>query len=415
MNDKAVSENTYLTIFEACQEGILLVDKKGKVVISNESLREMFGYNQQELVGLSVESLIPARYKERHVDHRDRYIKDPTPRSMGHGRDLVGLHKSGYEFPVEASLNTVLVNGERHTVAYIIDITARKEMELALKRSEEQLVAYATELEKRVKERTEQLLSANNELEEEMKERKKAETDAKKALERERELNDLKSRFVSMASHEFRTPLSTIKSSASLIEKYEALNQTDKRIRHVGKIKNSIDHLNDILDDFLSLARLEEGKIHTEFAEINIYGLLVDVKEEMEALLKEGQKINCTSNFDIGLESEPKVIRNILINLLSNAIKYSPENSQINMTATHDKGHMVLEVSDQGMGIPEDDQIDLFERFFRAKNAQNIQGTGLGLHIVQKYVDLLNGIITFESEENEGTTFRVKIPITTAL
>ncbi len=166
MNDNAVSENTYLTIFEACQEGILLVDKSGKVVITNESLRAMFGYNEQELQGMSVESLIPPRYKERHVDHRDRYIKNPTPRRMGHGRDLVGLHKSGYEFPVEASLNSVHINGERHTVAYIIDITARKEMELALKRSEEQLVAYATELEKRVKERTEQLLNANTEREE---------------------------------------------------------------------------------------------------------------------------------------------------------------------------------------------------------------------------------------------------------
>ncbi len=411
MNTRAVSENTYLTIFEACQEGILLVNKEGKIVISNHALQEMFGYSESDLKGLPVEALIPARYMERHHEHRQRYIKDPSPRRMGHGRDLIGLHKTGYEFPVEASLNTVMLNEEKHTVAYIIDISARKEMELALKRSEEQLVAYATELEKRVQERTEQLLTSNAELEEEMKVRKSAELDARKALERERELNDLKSRFVSMASHEFRTPLATIKSSASLIEKYEALEQSDKRIRHVEKIKNSIDHLNDILDDFLSLARLEEGKVHTDIMEVNLDRLLSEVKEEMDSLLKPGQQINCLIAYKEPVKSEPKVIKNILINLLSNAIKYSPEDSRIDLAAREVDGSLCLEVEDRGMGIPADDQAELFERFFRAKNAQNIQGTGLGLHIVRKYVDLLHGIITFESKENEGTVFRVHIPI----
>ncbi len=411
MNKTSVSENTYLTIFEACQEGILLVDKNGVIKISNESLRSMFGYDESELLGMSVETLIPKRYSDRHVDHRNRYVEDPAPRRMGHGRDLVGLHKDGFEFPVEASLNSVTLDGELHTVAYIIDISARKEMELALKRSEDQLMAYATELEKRVQDRTEELTNINEELHEEMKVRKQAETDAKKALERERELNDLKSRFVSMASHEFRTPLSTIKSSASLIEKYEELGKTDKTLRHVSKIKNSIDHLNDILDDFLSLARLEEGKIHTDFLETNIKLLLDDVYGEMESLLKAGQTVQLVSDADSTLLIDPKVIKNILINLLSNAIKYSPENSLIVITADNVDHFLRLKVQDEGMGIPKEDQSELFERFFRAKNAQNIQGTGLGLHIVQKYVDILNGMITFESEENKGTTFIVKIPL----
>jgi PAS domain S-box-containing protein len=410
MNRHAISESTYLTIFEACQEGILVVDKNGDIVITNKSLRDMFGYSQDELVGMPVETLIPQRYSHRHVDHRNRYIENPAPRKMGHGRDLVGLRKNLEEFPVEASLNTVYLNGKKHTVAYIIDITARKEMEDALKRSEDQLVAYATELEKRVKERTDQLLKANSELQEEMKVRKQAELDAWKALERERELNDLKSRFVSMASHEFRTPLSTIKSSASLIEKYEQTDQTDKRVRHVHKIKNSIDHLNDILDDFLSLARLEEGKVNTDFIQVNINALLLDVKEEMDSLLKPGQVIRCHPNQKSDVISEPKVLKNILINLLSNAIKYSPENSMIDITINENDESLLLEVKDEGMGIPEDEQDDLFERFFRAKNALNIQGTGLGLHIVQKYVDLLNGKITFESQENRGTIFLVTIP-----
>lgn len=410
MNKHAISESTYLTIFEACQEGILVVDNEGRIVITNESLRAMFGYSEEELIALPVEALVPSRYTHRHVAHRDHYMEDPTPRRMGHGRDLVGLRKDKTEFPVEASLNTVYLNSKKHTVAYIIDITTRKEMEDALKRSEDQLVKYATELEKRVKNRTEQFLKANKELEDEMKVRKQAELEALKALERERELNDLKSRFVSMASHEFRTPLSTIKSSASLIEKYELIGQADKRLRHVGKIKNSIDHLNDILDDFLSLARLEEGKIPTTFDVVDLSVLLAEVKEELDSIMKPGQEIHCTILGSKEIMTEPKVIKNVLINLLSNAIKYSSENSPINVNIEEMDKHYQIQVKDKGMGIPEEEQDDLFQRFFRAKNAQNIQGTGLGLHIVQKYIDLLDGIITFESVENKGTTFIVTIP-----
>ncbi|MEJ2005628.1 MAG: PAS domain-containing sensor histidine kinase [Cyclobacteriaceae bacterium] len=411
MDKTEVSETTYYTIFEACQEGILVVNPEGKIVITNNSLRLMFGYDQNEIEGRKVEELIPHQYRHRHVEHRDRYMENPVPRRMGHGRDLVGLRKNNTIFPLEASLSKVHLYGIEHTVAYIIDITARKEMEDALRRSEEQLVEYATELERRVKARTEQLLNANKDLEEEMKVRKKAESDAKKALGRERELNELKSRFVSMASHEFRTPLSTIKSSASLIEKYNKEEQADKRDKHVLKIKNSIDHLNDILDDFLSLARLEEGKINTNFIPVNFNMILENITEEMEPIVKEGQTIKADLNLDKPVISDAKIIKNIMINLLSNAIKYSPENSQIGVKAHRSGKNLEISVSDSGMGIPKADQGHLFERFFRAHNAINIKGTGLGLHIVQKYVDLLGGIITFESIENKGTTFIVTIPI----
>ena len=402
MDKTEISESTYYTIFEACQEGILVVSEEGKIVISNKSLRDMFGYSDQELSGMPIEQLIPPHYRHRHVEHRERYVAHPVPRRMGHGRDLVGLRKDQTVFPLEASLSSVELYGVPHTVAYIIDITPRKEMEDALKRSEEQLVQYATELEKRVKGRTEQLLNANRDLEEEMKVRKKAESEAKKALERERELNELKSRFVSMASHEFRTPLSTIKSSASLIEKYEDAGLMEKRIQHVAKIKNSIDHLNDILDDFLSLARLEEGKINTTFIPVSLSTILEDITEEMRPIFKKDQYITIDLDLNAPVVSDAKIIKNIMINLLSNAIKYSPQGSEIVVGAKHKGRDLILSVKDAGMGIPKEDQAHLFERFFRAHNALNIQGTGLGLHIVQKYVDLLGGLITFESIENKG-------------
>lgn len=253
-------------------------------------------------------------------------------------------------------------------------------------------------------------MQSNQELEEEMNVRKQAELDARQALERERQLNELKSRFVSTASHEFRTPLSTIKSSASLIEKYTLPEQGDKRMRHVQKIKNAIDHLNDILDDFLSLAKLEEGKINTNLIEVKLAVALDELREELTPIFKEGQVMEVDVQCKQPLISDPKIVKNILINLASNAIKYSPENSEIRIVAEEHPDHFEIRIIDQGMGIPKADQEHLFERFFRAHNAVNIQGTGLGLHIVQKYVDLLNGAITFESKENQGTTFIVTIP-----
>ena len=410
MEKSTVSEATYYAIFEACQEGILVVDKDGLIIIANKSLLDIFGYTSEELKKMKVEQLIPRRYHDRHEEYRKKYMEKPKPRKMGYARDLVGVRKDGSEFPLEASLSTVTLEGKLHTVAYLIDISARKEIEDALKKSEEQLVAYATELEKRVDSRTKQLMQSNIELEEEMKVRKQAEMETRQALERERTLNELKSRFVSTASHEFRTPLSTIKSSASLIERYDLPEHEEKRMRHVAKIKTAIDHLNDILDDFLSLAKLEEGKINTSFVEVKLSQALEELREELLPIFKKGQEIKLSVWCNQPLVSDPKIIKNILINLVSNAIKYSPENSEIQVVAEEHPGSFELRVHDQGMGIPEEDQKHLFERFFRAHNAVNIQGTGLGLHIVQKYVDLLNGAITFESKENEGTTFTVTIP-----
>lgn len=412
MENSAVSEATYYAIFEACQEGILVVDQGGTIVISNKSLQDVFGYSAEELSGMKVENLIPSKYHDTHEHHRDRYMARPTPRKMGHARDLVGLRKDGKEFPVEASLSTVTLGGQLHTVAYIIDITARKEIEDALKQSEEQLVAYATELEKRVQSRTEQLVQSNKELEAQIAVRKQAEMETRQALERERKLNELKSRFVSTASHEFRTPLSTIKSSASLIERYKATEQEEKRQRHVVKIKNAIDHLNDILDDFLSLAKLEEGKVNTQQVTVDVEHVLNQLKEEIRPIFKKGQEMEINVDCKHPLVSDSKIIKNIMINLVSNAIKYSPEGSVIIVNATEHPDHHEIQIHDQGMGIPQEDQEHLFERFFRANNAVNIQGTGLGLHIVQKYVDLLGGAITFESKENTGTTFTVTIPKT---
>jgi PAS domain S-box-containing protein len=406
------NEEAFRAIYEACEEGIVAVDDNGKIKMANTAAHTIFGYEKNELQNYGVEDLIPQSLKKSHTKNRVKYNKNPEPRRMGAGRELLALKKDGQHFPVEISLNVATLNGKRHVIAYIIDISERKKIEAALKKSEEQLILYASQLEKRVKERTEELELANKELEKHITVTKKAEQEARVALERERELNELKSRFVSMASHEFRTPLSTILSSASLISKYNEPGTEDKRIKHVDKIKSSIGNLNNILNDFLSLAKLEEGKTELIKSEFNIAELIEEVIGEMEGVLKKDQNIQLEIIGDqLIINNEKKITTNILINLISNATKYSSEGKRINIILTTDNTEIKIEVKDYGMGIPEAEQKHLFERFFRAKNAINIQGTGLGLNIVKKYVDMLNGSISFESKINIGTTFKVILPL----
>lgn len=407
------NDNEFRVIYESCEEGILTVDNKGVIVMANTAAHQIFGYIKDELVGRLIEDLLPASLKNKHAKHRQVYNNKPEPRRMGKGRDLLAHKKDGTPFPVEISLNTANLNGRKHVIAYVIDISERKKFEVALKKSEEQLLLYASELEKRVKERTEDLINTNKALQHQIEETKKAEREANKALIREQELNELKSRFVSMASHEFRTPLSTILSSASLIEKYQQRGDSqDKQQRHLDKIKSSINNLDGILNDFLSLSKLEEGKVNLDVQSLDLTMLCKQVIEELASLLKEHQTINFHTNGEPEhLVTDPHIVKNIIINLTSNAIKYSKRNIILRLYFG-EENVVSLSVIDEGIGIPLEDQKHLFERFFRAKNATNIQGTGLGLNIVKKYVEMLHGTISFKSELNKGTEFQVTLPKT---
>jgi len=239
---------------------------------------------------------------------------------------------------------------------------------------------------------------------------KKAQQDMESALEKEKQLNELKSRFVSMASHEFRTPLSTILSSVTLIEKYQKEADEEKRKKHIYRIKSSVNNLTGILNDFLSIDKLEEGKIQVAKQMQSIKEIGKELTEEMQAMAKLGQKLNYTHQGKMDeFFIDKQIIRNVLINLLSNAIKYSEENKNIDFTSCVENNQLTFTIRDYGMGIPEKEQQHLFDRFFRATNAINIQGTGLGLNIIKKYLDIIGGEISFESIENKGTTFYIKI------
>lgn len=249
-------------------------------------------------------------------------------------------------------------------------------------------------------------------VEEDVTSAKRVENEIIKSLERERELNELKSRFVSMASHEFRTPLSTILSSASLIGRYEEKDQQDKRDKHIFKIKSSVQNLTNILNNFLSIEKVERGQVQAEMLEMDLKELMEETVDEMKDVLKYNQEL--VKEFTLAkkiIYSDPRLLKNILINLLSNASKYSGEDQKIILNVTTTNKKMTIKVQDFGIGIPKSEQKNLFQPFYRAENVTNIQGTGLGLNIVRKYVELLDGTINFNSEELKGTTFIITLPL----
>jgi signal transduction histidine kinase len=257
-------------------------------------------------------------------------------------------------------------------------------------------------LEKKVAERTLVLKEALHELE-------VSRDDLTQALENEKGLNELKSRFISTASHEFRTPLSTILSSVSLIQKYTTAEDQEKREKHILKIKNAVSGLTEILNDFLSLGKLEEGKMAAKPAPHDIYHLIKEVVSDINSIVRSGQTITySTGSFTMLIDRQ--LLRNVMFNLLSNAIKFSSEGAVIDVNIEVKESEVIIAVKDQGIGISDADLKNLFGRFFRGANAVAIPGTGLGLNIVTKYLELMQGTITCKSELNVGSTFYINLP-----
>lgn len=398
-------------LFENATEGIILTNGKGNIVLINPAAQKMFGYTLADLVDRPIETLIPDRFSAHHHGLRTGFSKHPSNRSMGQNRDLFGRRKDSTELPVEVSLSHYSQEGELFVIAFIVDITKRKEIEANMLRQQKELEKISqeirklnAELEAKVEERTVILKEALQKLEE-------SQTELSEALEKEKQLGEIKSRFLSMASHEFRTPLSTVLSSASLLSKYTKEEEQDKRNRHIDKIRSSVKHLNEILEDFLSLGKLDEGKVQSHLTEFDIAAFIEDTAEEMKGLLKHGQQISYAHLGTRNVISDKKLLKNILINLISNAIKFSEEDTPLEFKSECKDGNAIIAITDHGIGISKEDQAHLFSSFFRGANATNIQGTGLGLHIVQRYLELLGGEVHLQSELNKGTTITFTIPV----
>jgi PAS domain S-box-containing protein len=407
-------KDRFEALFEYANIGIVVTDSKGIIEMANHFLLTQFGYTDNaELVGKKIEVLIPPRFEHAHHKHREHYNKKPEPRSMGIGRNLFAIKKDGSEFPVEVSLSNFETSDGMFVIAFVIDITLQKHIEQSLLSQKEQLEANNKKIEELNDALEEKVDQRTSELQLAMEQIAASRDELTQALSKEKELGDLKSRFVSMASHEFRTPLSTILSSASLLAKYTETTEQEKRNKHIQRIKTSVNNLTDILNEFLSIGKIEDGRIEVRYTYFNVKEFLNNLCTEMQANAKPFQKIIYTHKGEEWISLDTSLLRNIIFNLLSNAIKFSNDDGEILLQSETNKHHFSICISDNGIGIAEEDQVHLFERFFRAGNATNIQGTGLGLHIVSKYVELLNGQIHFKSKLEKGTSFTIQFLINT--
>ncbi|PVW15879.1 PAS domain-containing sensor histidine kinase [Marixanthomonas spongiae] len=396
--------NIFKLLSEAISEGIVIVNEKQEIVASNMAANIMFGYEKDELLGQHLNVLIPTNYHHSHKMHFNEFLSNSEIRQMGHGRDIFGMRKDGTKFPVEAGLNPFQIYDSAYVMALVSDITVRKQQEAKIKN-------LNANLEAKIAERTQTLENTVAKLKKEVEKRRIAENKMKESLQKERELNDLKTKFLSMVSHEFKTPLSGILTSATLIGKYTKEEQQDKREKHLKTIKSKIKYLDSILSDFLSIERLETGKTVYKFSTFPLSKVVNEVIYDANMLLKEGQRIEYPQNIDdIVLKFDEKILELILTNLINNAVKYSSENCVIEVNVALHGEELSVEVKDQGIGIPEKDQKYVFNRYFRAENALLNAGTGIGLNIVKSHLENLGGRISFTSTEGKGSTFVVVLP-----
>ncbi len=404
-------------IFEAGVDGIITIDHRGIIDSANPAACRLFGYKKEEMFGKNISFLMPSPHKEAHGDYIENYLRTGKRKIIGIGREVEGRRKDGSFFPFRLSVSELRIGERVIFTGFIHDISE-------LKKAEQEVRQLNTDLEAKVSERTEQLadavnrlLATNKKLEREIRERQAAEQalqqkqeELLQALEREKELGALKTRFVSMASHEFRTPLATIQSSAALVRRYAEAANPERQAFHLEKIRTTVNNLTSILNDFLSLNKLEEGRVENQPEYFDFQNFCSETIEEIRGLAKPGQDIVFRllgENSTVFLD--PRLLKNVLYNLLSNAIKYSDKDIFCEGGITD--GQFVIRVKDQGIGIPDADKQHLFERFFRASNVVNIQGVGLGMNIVKRYLGIMGGSVSFESEEGKGSIFTLNFRI----
>ena len=367
--------------FDSMQVGIVVFNLKKEIVLVNTPLMKIFEYTSSEMYNHNIEVLFNTNSLINEFIEGNNSVKFKSL------LETFGIKKGGIEIPIEVSFGNIEFEEETYFKILISDITVRKEKEL-----KKDILNY--QLEEEVKLRTIELEDVIKKL--------------KISLNKEKDLNLLKTQFIALASHEFKTPLSAIITSAELIIKYADLNRIDKRNEHFLKVKSKIIFLNNMIDNLLTLENIESGNLIPSYSKFKFSNLVSDIINNTSPFLKKKQQIIFSNNIDDFINQDSKIVKIILTNLLFNAIKYSEKDVHIKIYA--DSTSIYISLKDEGIGIPKKEQQLIFKRFFRAKNAVYYPGTGIGLNIVKGYLEKLNGSISFESTENEGTIFYVTLP-----
>ncbi|MFD2288045.1 PAS domain S-box protein [Pedobacter petrophilus] len=392
-------ENTVLlkAIIENAIDGLITIDERGVIESINPSACKLFHYRQDEVIGHNISILMPQPDRSQHDGYLHHYQKTGNASIIGFGRELIGMKKDGSQFPFRLGVSEVKYSGRTIYAGFIHDLSREKE-------AESRLQEYAALLEHQVEERTHSLSQSLQTLQ-------KTQDELRLSLDKEKELGQLKSRFVSIASHEFRTPLSMVQLSASLIDRYAETLNSPNIGKHVGKIKDAVLNITAILNDFLSLEKLNSGKVNPQLTRFNLSAMAAELAGEMQVALKGNQKIIFKHRGESHMiRLDQGLLKNCMVILIDNALKYSGEESNIWLYTKINKSVCTVRICDNGIGIPETDQKHLFEPFFRAHNTGTISGNGLGLSILSRYASLMGGSVSFKSRINRGTLFTLTFP-----
>ena len=382
------ADNRYRKLLEAAPDGIVEVDGSGRIVLVNSQAERMFGYRREELVGKSVEILMPQRFRGRHPAHRERYSAHSVIRPMGSGLDLRAVRADGTEFAVDINLSPFERETGSSVVCVIRDVTDRK-------LAEEQIKNLNLSLEQR----TRDLAVINSELEVRNRDVEKA--------------NRLKSNFLTTMSHELRTPLNAIVGFADLLARQTAGPLTDKQDRFVRHIKESSRHLLALIDDILDLSKIEAGRLDLNFES---FPLNVAANEVLSTIrpLAAAKEIDLTTDLcaDLRLYADLVRVKQMLYNLLSNAIKFTPARGSVRLVARSNEEAVHISVIDTGIGIPAEEHEAIFETFHRrlTPTPDVCEGTGLGLSITRLLVEQHKGSIWVESAPGRGSQFHLTLP-----
>ena len=346
----------------------------------NASATKLIGYSKQEVLGRKLTHILVGIKQRENIEQLCQQVLDGTALSL---HEFQIVNRTG-------GIGTLLVSAtpRKNSMGKIIGL-------LVVGQDITELSEYRTSLETKVKERTEKLEAA---------------------LKKENHLVELKNQFVAIASHEFRTPLSIINFATNFLgEHFEKLSITEVKSK-LEKIEKQVVHMTSLLDDVIMAGRTELNKIPVNESKVDLLQVVNKIIEDVRQATKNKHQINLRFDNSIRqIETDEKLLRNILINLLTNAVKFSPHHQNVNLEISAVQGDLIFEIVDQGIGIPEEDFKRLFTAFNRGSNTKSIAGTGLGLTIVKKAVDLLNGKIEIQSKINEGTTVKVILPFDSKL
>ncbi len=384
------------TILDSIQAGVIIIDSQTNKIISvNPVAAFIIGEEYENIVGRSPNDFF------NFEDEKRLGITDNLRFSRNFESEI--CNSNGDTIPILRTMAKINLGDQKYRIESFFDITEQKMTEIALKQANEML-------ELKVQERTEDLQILIHKLQNEIFEREKAEKEVRKMLDKEKELNELKTRFISMVSHEFKTPLTVISTSVELLQEFINNFTVDEKNEYFTKITKSIDLMKGLIENVLFIGQAETDNLSFDPKRVDLKNLCISVIEDIKLTLKKEREFIFKYNgpYDYATLDE-NLIKPMLINLLNNAVKYSFD-SPIELNIDFTYNDIIFSVKDYGIGIPKEEQEKIFEAFHRAKNVGAISGTGLGMSIVLRAVELHKGQIDIDSNVDKGTTFTISIP-----